>query len=212
MNKKFSPYKDRKGRAKFVSIHLKSYIDSANSVLDVGCWENDLKEWLGGNEKVTGIDIGGKPDIKIDLEEKINSIDDASYDLVTCTDVLEHINNLHQLFGELVRMTKKHIIISLPTMHLMQRLNFLMGKPTKYYGLPAETPTDRHRWIFSFDDAQNFMGKNAKKYNLRIVEQFPHYNYTNSLLGRLAKLLIKTKVLPGTLMAQTYWVVLEKNE
>ena len=35
-------------------------------------------------------------------------------DCVVCTDVLEHVNNLHEVFEELIRITKRYVIISVP--------------------------------------------------------------------------------------------------
>ena len=55
--------------------------------------------------RYTGIDLGGTPDITIDLERADRlPFDAAAFRCVVCSDVLEHLDNLHAVFGELLRV------------------------------------------------------------------------------------------------------------
>ena len=102
----------RLDRSRFIAGHLRKYV--AGKVLDVGCDEAHLRTLVPGIE-YTGIDVGGKPDLRIDLEatERL-PFDDRAFDSVLCSDVLEHLDNLHRVFGELARVTRRWLVISLP--------------------------------------------------------------------------------------------------
>jgi hypothetical protein len=47
---------------------------------------------------------------------------------------------------------------------LKMRLKHLFGRPLSgKYGLPAERPSDRHRWFFSLDESREFCRVNATR-------------------------------------------------
>jgi len=52
------------------------------------------------------------------------------------------------------------------------RLLFMMGKKLSgKYGLPSERPIDRHRWLFSLDDATSFIRFRATKNGFSIIQE-----------------------------------------
>lgn len=175
-------YKNREERSKWLGERFRNEISQSNSILDVGCYNANLKEHLPNNIKYTGIDIAGKPDIFINLD-KIDKLpfDDNEFDSVICADVLEHLENIHLIFDELCRVSNKYIIITLPNAYASipefikgkkyttdadKRKQF--GKYNKFYGLPLEKPEDRHRWFFAFNEAVEFIDYNAKKHNFKV--------------------------------------------
>lgn len=172
-------YKSRAERSKWIAERFNDFFKNAESVIDVGCWEKDLQSNLDKNTKYTGIDIAGKPDIQINLDttEKL-PFSDKQFDVAVCTDVLEHLENIHNITGELMRITSKYIIITLPNpireiaqYIINKERNFDRkehGKYTKYYGLPLEKPTDRHRWFFSTSEAIEFIEYHADKNSWKI--------------------------------------------
>lgn len=89
-------FRRREERIKYAIEHFGKYL--SGKVLDVGCDKAVLREMLPEIE-YTGVDIGGDPDVKIDLE-KIDRLpfEDGAFDCVLCTDVLEHLDNLHVVF------------------------------------------------------------------------------------------------------------------
>ena len=134
----------RRSRAIYIAKRFRKYLHG--EVLDVGCDEAHLKDLLP-NLSYTGIDVAGKPDICINLE-KIDKLPfaDKSFDCVLCSDVLEHIDNLHQIFYELLRVSKRYVIISLPNNWSSARLPIERGKGDfAHYGLPVEPILDRHK-------------------------------------------------------------------
>jgi ubiquinone/menaquinone biosynthesis C-methylase UbiE len=125
-----SPYAVRK------YAHLKQYesvcsfVNSGESVLDVGCGEGTLTVML--SEKgglASGTDIS-KPNVEeakkyakslnlnipfqvADLEHQ--PYPDESFDVVVCSHVLEHIPDFDAGLHELVRVAKKRVVFAVPT-------------------------------------------------------------------------------------------------
>ena len=98
-------FNNRVERTQFLVNKFGKYL--TGEILDVGCDQAPLKD-IVKSIKYTGIDIDGKPTIKVDLE-RIDRLPfvDREFEVVVCCDVLEHIDNLHQIFGEIVRVAKR---------------------------------------------------------------------------------------------------------
>lgn len=206
----FNSFKDREGRAQFIKEIFNTQIKNSTNILDVGCSDNELKKIVGKN--VYGIDISGSPDEFIDLEkESLKKFADNSYDFVVCTEVLEHIDNFYEVLNDLFRISKKNILISLPNCpDIWKVLRIIITSKTgKFYGLPIEKPTDRHKWFFSWKELDNFFSLYCKKNNLQIKLRFVHFNYLNSIKGIILKTLLK--IFPLKSFAQSYWILIEKK-
>lgn len=141
------------------------------SILDVGCGEgitldNFKKKGIG--KKLYGIDysdealkIGKKiyPDLNLKkgdiyaIKEK-----DNSYDLVMATEVLEHLEDPEKALNELIRVSKKYVLLSVPNEPFFIVANFLRGKYLKNFG---NHPEHINHWTFiSF---RNFLKNNGLK-------------------------------------------------
>ncbi len=107
------------------------------NILDVGCGEgftlNKLKEnnvgkkYLGIDYSKTAIEIGKK--LYSDLDLKTGNIyklgfKDNSFDLVICSEVLEHLENPKKGLKELIRVSKKYILLSVPNEPFFEIFNF----------------------------------------------------------------------------------------
>jgi len=145
----------------------------SGKVLDVGCSKAPLRRLLPHLE-YTGIDLGEDADLKLNLE-KIDRLpfEDGTFDCVVCSDVLEHLDNLHYIFGELIRVAKRHVIISLPNNWKHARLAVARGEGSfGKYGLPVDPPRDRHKWFFGFSEAVHFIRTQAERHPVSILELF----------------------------------------
>lgn len=171
--------KDRTHRSKWLCERFRSELRSCNSVLDVGCSEKAIKAFLPVKCVYTGIDIAGNPDLKINLDEVERlPFKDIQFDAVICADVLEHLENLHRIFDELCRITRRYLILTLPNpayglyryiihrQYNAKKKSDREGKFLKFYGLPLEKPIDRHRWFFGYTEAIDFITFRSKKNNL----------------------------------------------
>ena|SRR5258708_14395630 len=107
---------------RFINKSLETYLYNGCSVADIGCGEQPLKEKilkLGAN--YIGFDIQQNTNNTVDVicfAEDLKSADMA-FDVVLCTEVLEHVNDYKKSFAELVRVLKKDgiLIITTPFMY-----------------------------------------------------------------------------------------------
>ena len=112
-----------------------------NTILDVGCGEGFIMKrlkkvkigvsWEGIDYSDNVIEIGKRihPDLKITkgdiykLPYRANS-----FDLVVCTEVLEYLENPKKALRELIRVSGKYILLSVPNEPFFSLINFLRGK------------------------------------------------------------------------------------
>jgi hypothetical protein len=94
--------------------------------------------------------------------------------------------------------------------------DYSLDVPLKFYGLPLEKPTDRHKWFFSSEEAENFVIYRAAKNRMRILQMDCFRSGGEGrgwrrLLRMLAiKILLRNDFNIKNLYAGTLWVVLEK--
>lgn len=107
------------------------------TVLDVGCGEgfilNKLKEegigksWEGIDYSKEAVEIGKKihPGLSLKQGSIYNSgLADSSFDLVVCTEVLEHLEDTKKALKEVLRISKKYVLLSVPNEPLFLFSNF----------------------------------------------------------------------------------------
>lgn len=160
-------FKSREDRTVFIYKRFNEYLQG--KILDVGCDKALMRDMIGAN-RYTGIDVTDEADVRHNIEGVL-PFPDKSFDTVLCIEVLEHVDNLHQLWNELIRVTKKHLVISLPNCwnHIRARLRVGYGSVWNY-GLPIDPPVDRHKWFFNLEEAQDFCEQRAERDGLEILE------------------------------------------
>ncbi len=204
----YANFPSRQSRSRFVATRFSQYLNE--SVLDVGCFEAPLRDLLP-SASYTGIDIAGLPDMIVNLERvrHLPFVDNA-FICVLCIDVLEHLDNLHTVFEELLRVSDRFIIVSLPNCWRDARRPLERGKGHfRHYGLPLYKPEDRHKWFFSFTEARDFIEGKAHAFQLGIKDIFATEKPKSRILRGLRKIRY-----PGdqyhNRYSQTLWAVLEK--
>jgi len=214
-------YVDRETKAQYVWLKYQPIL-RGNGILDVGADECYLKQYLDDEASYWGIGLRGHPDQQVDLEKEKIPFPDNSFDCVLCLDVLEHLNNIHEIFDELCRVSRRWVIVSLPNpwrsfWSCLRSGDYYPGRPMKFYGLPLEPPEDRHKWFFSSEAAEKFIIYRAAKNRMRVV-QMDNYGMGNE--GRGWKRLVRTLAMAilfrntarlHNLNAGTLWVVLGKE-
>lgn len=131
------------------------------NILDAGCGEGfslyKLSEYNVG-EKREGVDyskeaisIGKKLFPHLLLKQgsiyKVSYKDNA-FDIVLSTEVLEHLENPKKALQEILRVSKKYILVSVPNEPFFMMGNFLRGKNVMQFG---NDPAHIQHWtIFSF--------------------------------------------------------------
>ncbi len=112
-----------------------------STILDSGCGEgfllNRLQEEAIG-KSLMGIDISedavnlGKLlfpnlDLRVGNIYKL-PLESNSYDIVICTEVLEHLKDPKSALKEIVRVSKKYVILSVPNEPIFSLKNLLVGR------------------------------------------------------------------------------------
>ncbi len=154
------------------------------TLLDIGCRTMALKPLLQGCREYFGADLMPGPNIlQCNLEEGLK-FPDRSFDVVVALDVLEHLEHAHQVFQDMQRVARRAVIVSLPNMYYWKfRYNFLFGKGLSgKYAFPAEPILDRHRWVLSYDEATDFIEKNANGNPVESFRIVPERGRTKAIL------------------------------
>jgi ubiquinone/menaquinone biosynthesis C-methylase UbiE len=121
------------------------------NILDVGCgegftlkriYDSGIKSKAEGIEYLdSAIKIGKKenPSIKI-KKGTIYKLPypDNKFDLVICTEVLEHLENPELALMELKRVSNKYVLISVPNEPFFMLANLLRGKNISRWGNDIE--------------------------------------------------------------------------
>jgi len=158
------------------------------SVLDVGCGEgftlNKLSE-EGIGEKLEGVDflkkaieIGKKLHPKLTLKQgNIYKLEykNNSFDLVMATEVLEHLEDPKRGLRELVRVSKRYLLLSVPNEPFFMGANFLRGKNLSRWGNDIE-----HIQHWSSESFQKF----AQSEGLKIIKKRHPFPWTLLLLEK----------------------------
>lgn len=135
--------------------------ENPKSILDVGCGEGFTLDMLQKNKigkKIIGIDNSkesiriGKilfPKVKIEHASIYDiPFPDNSFDLVICTEVLEHLKTPSLAIEEVKRVSRGNILISVPNEPFFMLGNFLRGKNMEKLG---NDPEHINHWTaFSF--------------------------------------------------------------
>ena len=162
---------------------------TVDSILDVGCGEgftlNRLRE-KGIGKKLEGLEyskdaiaLGREtyPDIKISQGSiyKLPYKDNA-FDLVLCTEVLEHLDKPQDALKELVRVSKKYLVISVPNEPFFMFAQLVRGRNWSRFGNDIEHIN--HWTMFGFPQ---FVKKNSK---VKILARRFHFAWTMLLLEK----------------------------
>lgn len=222
MDKKIN-YCDRQSRMKMVAQNYRPILNGR--ILDVGVDEGYIKDHLSPNCNYTGVGLGGKNEeiINIDLEKQKLPFNDGEFDIVLCLDVLEHLENIHQVFDELCRVSNSYVLISMPNPWKCMLSSiwrpYSQNRYMKFYGLPVEPPTDRHRWFFSTSECLHFIESKSKMNGFAVIESHSHLlkitqsNPLNTIFLFFIKILLfvfGTKIKAEDLIASDFWYVLKR--
>lgn len=121
------------------------------TILDAGCGEGITLHKLQDakiGKKLEGFDsldraikLGKKlyPQLKLEQGDIYNiKSKDNTYDVVICSEVLEHLERPEEALREMVRVSKKYLVLSVPNEPLFMIGNFLRGKNMRRWGNDIE--------------------------------------------------------------------------
>jgi SAM-dependent methyltransferase len=146
-----------------------------NKVLDAGCGEgfvlSELKK-RGIGDYLEGIDLSedaldtGKklfPDLLLRPGDIYRMpYKNCSFDLVICTEVMEHLDEPDKVFDEIIRVSKKYCLLSVPNEPLFMISNLLRGKNISRWGNDID-----HVHIWSSRAFENFIRRKLNVINVK---------------------------------------------
>lgn len=187
---------------------IKSIVDQGSSVLDIGCGDGILLDYLSKTKGIEahGIDVGSKA-IELTRAKGIH-VDEAdisqpefqvteTYDFIVISEVMEHLPKPEELITKLKGKFRKCLIVTIPnTGFITERLRLLLGRFPKQWALnPSEhlrfwTVTDFVFWCkqlgFKVDKYyglhDEYYDTKAKlwKYYPKLMSRFVLYKVTES--------------------------------
>lgn len=122
---------------------IREAISPEDEVLDVACGSGVLTKYFTNAKRVVGCDFSqesvdfvhsvlGIETFWSDLSKGIKA-EDKSFDVIVCTEVLEHLTNPKKALKEMARVARRKIIVSVP---------YDNGEPQ----------SEEHKWLFSVKD------------------------------------------------------------
>lgn len=143
-----------------------------SSVLDVGCGYGDFLKLINPNHQIGGTEVNkervdycnqvlGQNTIRLgNLDERLD-FEDNSFDTVVCSEVLEHLEDPEKALKELVRVTRKRVIITVPFDNKIQYV--LCVHCAKY------TPVSGHLHTFNKENMRGIIPDNARIVKIELI-------------------------------------------
>jgi SAM-dependent methyltransferase len=160
-------------------------------ILDVGAGDQAsfFREKIGNNYESLDIGDGYKIVTRnerdaishvYNLEGRPLPFDDKSFDCVMCLDTLEHVDDPHLLLAELLRVSSKHVIVSLPNNWPSFIWSLIDGRNITHrggycLGAKRKLPGQRHKYFFNLEEAAEFLaGGRGSDYDVSFKFRFEH--------------------------------------
>ncbi len=138
------------------------------SVADIGDRNGSINTLI--DSKAATVDKNNSDLESFDWDKEKLPFKDGEFDSVFCLDTLEHITDIHSSFDDLLRISRDHVVVSLPNCWKKTPKEIWRGRGMRNsYGLPVEKPMDRHRWYMNTEDIEDFYFYNAKKNGFETV-------------------------------------------
>lgn len=125
-------------------------------VLDAGCGEGHVTAWLAHalpSAQITGVEgradalaaFGDRNPGCAAVQGDLHALpfDDGAFDLVTCTEVLEHVSDPRRALRELGRVSAGHLVLTVPHEPFFRAGNLARGR---YLWRLGSTPGHRSTW------------------------------------------------------------------
>ncbi|MGC8765110.1 MAG: methionine biosynthesis protein MetW [Brevinematia bacterium] len=160
---------------------IASWIEEGKNILDLGCGDGELLEYLISKKNVTGTGVEidkermilctrkGIPVIDHDLNNLFPFIDDQTFDYVILSQTLQQLKKPAEVIDEIVRISK-YAILSFPNFgHYRIRLGLLLtGRMPKSRVLPYSWYDTPNIHLLTYYDFKEY----CRSKNYKIVKTF----------------------------------------
>lgn len=216
-------YQSREERNIFFASFIKDHLAlNSPKILNIGSGGERFLARCMPEALLYDVDIQGDADLVVDLET-LQRLDfnENHFDISCALDLLEHIENLHTVLDEMIRVTSRHIVISLPNpqqtfLEMLRdqkqeqkgKSHLQTGVYSKFYGLPVSKPVDRHKWHYTIDDVRRLFEYVQEKHDIKRVTYFS--GYQKNWKKACVRALVPNRIYYN-LFLPYIWIWLEKN-
>ena len=178
---------------------IANWINPNSKVLDLGCEDGELLNYLKKEKNITGYGIEKDPDnwlkslkaginvLQVDLEAGLSEFEDNSFDVVILSKTIQSMHNTEEILDEMLRVGKQ-VIVTFPNFgYWRNRLQSIQGIMPKSKELPYSwfnTPNVHLCTIKDFDDLCK--SKKYKVVDRLVLTDNQSVNLFPNLLGTLA--------------------------
>ena len=146
---------------------IANWVNSNSKVLDLGCGDGELLNYLKKERNITGYGIEKDPDnwlkslkkginvLQVDIEAGLPEFEDNSFDVVILSKTIQSMHNTEEILNEMLRVGKQ-VIVTFPNFgYWRDRIQSIQGVMPKSKELPYSwfnTPNVHLCTIKDFDD------------------------------------------------------------
>lgn len=205
------------GNVRLAVEYFKHIISGADcqSILDIGCGDGVLLNYLNADLVYKGVDIGAGC-YNQTTHESLLYIQDRKelevailrehVDMVLLINVLEHTEDFSGLFELALQVAKKSVFVCLPNEENIHNIfSFLVGNGIPSHGLDmyGKHLNHRHLWLIQEKIAKKILIDTARKYGFKLSSTHYSISYPNTSYKRMIYKFIMS-LLPWRLKSRSF--------